>query len=245
MLEMGCLARFFNRYENEVLFAKENEFNFMQLWYDSRGLYLHEDDKDFIETINKYNFPTIIHAVLNIDEFQEHIPKILDILKKLNHEELIIHPICNNEPITDSTIDKLDESIKFALNILTPNDITVYLENNSKLDPIFTDTHEIEKIFAQNEKLEFVLDIAHIDDICHLRNMINIKTPKILHIADKHFNVTHEHLPIGQGEIDFEYIFKKILNNYDGKIILEIINSDIDIINSKDAIKKLQMGEQL
>ena len=94
MPQLGCLARFFNRYKDEFKFAKENNFDFMQLWYDNRGLCLHEDDKDFINTINKYNFPTIIHAVLNINEFEEHIPKLLDILNKLNHKELIIHPIC-------------------------------------------------------------------------------------------------------------------------------------------------------
>lgn len=46
MVEIGCLARFFNRYENEVKFAKENGFDFMQLWYDNRGLCLRKEDND-------------------------------------------------------------------------------------------------------------------------------------------------------------------------------------------------------
>lgn len=69
--------------------------------------------------------------------------------------------------------------------------------------------------------------------------MVNIKIPGILHIADKHFNVIHEHSPIGQGEIDFKYIFSNILKNYEGKIILEIVNTDLDIVNSKEVIEKL------
>lgn len=241
MIKIGCLARFFNRYEDEVIFAKENKFDFMQLWYDNKGLCLHEDDKEFIDTINKYKFPTIIHAVLNINEFKEHVPKLLDILNKLNHKELIIHPICENEAIDEKTIYKLDESIKYALDILVPNSITVYLENNSKLDPIFTDTYEIEKIFNQNKELEFLLDIAHIDNINHLQEMIAIKKPKILHIADRRFNVVHEHLPIGNGDIDFQYIFSNLLREYNGKIILEIVNSDLDIINSKKIIENLKL----
>ena len=239
MVKIGCLARFFNRYEDEVRFAKDNKFDFMQVWYDNRGIYLHEDDKDFMDTLNKYNFPTIIHAVLNINEFEEHIPKLLNILNELNHKELIIHPICENEKIDEQTIYKLDKSVKFALDILGPSGIKVYLENNSKLDPIFTDTHEIEKIIKENKELEFLLDIAHIDDLNHLKNMVNIKMPGILHIADRHFDVIHEHLPIGQGDIDFKYIFSNILPNYDGKIILEIVNSDLDIIKSKEIIENI------
>ena len=237
LIQLGCLARFFNRYEDEVKFAKENNFGFMQLWYDNRGLYLHEDDKDFIDTINKHNFPTIIHAVLNINEFKEHIPKLLDILNKLNHKELIVHPICENEEINEETLDKLDKNIKYALNILTPNGITLFLENNSKLDPIFTTTDEIKEAFNQNKDLEFLLDIAHIDNMTHLQEMINVKIPQILHIADRHFNVIHEHLPIGQGEIDFQYIFSDLLPKYNGKIILEIVNKDSDIIHSKNLIE--------
>lgn len=73
----------------------------------------------------------------------------------------------------------------------------------------------------------------------HLQEMINVKTPQILHIADRHFNVIHEHLPLGQGDIDFQCIFNNLLPEYDGKIILEIVNSDLDIIYSKDLIKSL------
>lgn len=239
MVQMGCLARFFNRYKDEVKFAKGNDFSFMQLWYDNKGLCLHHQDKDFIDTINKYGFPTIVHAVLNINEFGEHIPKLLEILNKLGHKELIIHPICENEIINEQTIDRLDESVKYALSLLVPKGITIFLENNSKLDPIFTDTYEIEKIFSHNKELEFVLDIAHIDNVHHLQEMINIKRPKILHLADRHFNIVHEHLPLGEGEIDFKYIFSNVLTDYEGKIILEITNSDLDIINSKSSIEDL------
>ncbi|PWX61560.1 sugar phosphate isomerase/epimerase, partial [Clostridium perfringens] len=83
----------------------------------------------------------------------------------------------------------------------------------------------------------FLLDIAHIDNINHLQDLINIKYPKILHIADRHFDVIHEHLPIGHGEIDFQHIFSKLLPQYNGKIILEIVNKDSDIINSKNLIQ--------
>nr|WP_253197893.1 TIM barrel protein [Clostridium gasigenes] len=239
------MARFFNRYEDEVKFAKENGFDFMQLWYDNRGLCLQDEDREFIDTINKYKFPTIIHAVLNINEFEEHIPKLIVILNKLNHKEIIIHPICENKPIDENTLNMLDEKVKVALDLFNDKGITLYLENNSKLDPIFTDANEIEKIFINNPTLEFLLDIAHVDDMEHLVDLVKIKKPKILHIADRHFNVIQEHLPIGQGEIDFKYIFSNILKDYEGKIILEIVNTDLDILKSKGRIKTIIKGEKI
>lgn len=44
MIEIGCLARYFNLYKNEVEFVSENNFDFMQLWYAKNGLSLHPRD---------------------------------------------------------------------------------------------------------------------------------------------------------------------------------------------------------
>lgn len=235
MVQIGCLARFFNRYVNEVEFAKCNGFQLMQLWYDNRGLCLHPEDITRVEIINSNKFPTIIHAVLNISEFDEHIPKLLELLKRLGHNELIIHPICEDEVITEETLEKLNQKIKYALNRFRSEGITLYLENNSKLDPIFTDAYEIEYIFKENPELEFLLDIAHVDDRITLEKLVKAKRPKLIHIADRHFNVIHEHLPIGEGEIDFEDIFKNILVDYEGRIILEILG-DHEVVDSKERI---------
>lgn len=236
-MRIGCLARYFNPYKEEVKFAEDNKFQFMQLWYDRNGIALNKDLTP-IETIKKYNFPTIIHAVLDINEFREHVPKLVRILKYLGHDDLIIHPICESETIDRNTIYKLSDEVTFALEKLEKENITLYLENNSRLDPIFNTTNEMEIIFKQNPKLEFILDIAHIDDYEHLGSMIEIKIPKILHVADRRMKVVHEHLPIGQGNIDYSYIFTNILNEFDGKVILEIVQSSEDIINSKVKIEE-------
>lgn len=236
-MQIGCLARYFNPYKEEVKFARNNNFQFMQLWYDKNGIALNKDSNP-IETIKHYNFPTIIHAVLDINEFEEHIPKLVQILKYLWHDELIIHPICKSEKITKNTIYKLSDKVRFALEELGKENIVLYLENNSRLDPIFNTSNEIEIMFKQNPNLEFILDVAHMDDYEHLKSMIEIKMPEILHIADRNLEIVHEHLPIGQGNIDYKYIFTNILNNFDGKIILEVVQSSEDIINSKVKIEE-------
>lgn len=239
MAQIGCLARFFNPYEYEVEFARKNHFDLLQIWYDNRGIVMHENDVPQVDTILKRKFPTIIHAVLDINEFDEHIPKLVKVLKSLEHKEIIIHPVCKSEEINDNTIFKLSNKVKMALDIFSSHDITLYLENNSRLTPMFSSSRDVEIIFSQNPKLEFLLDIAHMDNYQHLKEMVEIKKPKVLHIADKHFSVIHEHLPLGKGDIDFNNIFENILPNFDGKVILEIVKEEKDIVESKAVIEKI------
>lgn len=237
MVKIGCLARFNKPYVNEVKFAKENKFDLMQVWYDKNGITKPETEENRLDEIIKFGFPTIIHAVLDINEMLDHIPKLIEILNNLNQKELIIHPICHSEVINENTILKLSDIISKSLKLLKPEGITLYLENNSKLDPIFSSSKEIGLMFSNNPELEFLLDIAHIYDYEHLREMVSVKMPKKLHITDSHFDVIHEHIPIGEGEIDFKYIFSQILFEYEGEIIIELVKEDKDIINAKEIIQ--------
>ncbi len=236
-MQIGCLARYFNSYEEEIKFAKNNSFQFMQIWYDRNRIALNKDSNP-IERIKYYDFPTIIHAVLDINEFEEHVPKLVEILKYLGHDELIIHPICESEEVTKNTIYKLSYKVRVTLEALGKENIILYLENNSRLDPIFNESKDIEIMFQQNPNLEFLLDVAHIDDYEHLKSMIKIKCPKILHVADRHLEIVHEHLPIGQGNMDYKHIFTNILNKFDGKIVLEVVQSSEDIIDSRNKIEE-------
>lgn len=239
MIQIGCLARYFNEYKAEVEFAKSNGFALMQIWYDKNGIALHKNPLPKEKAIKEADYPTIIHAVLDVSEFREHVPKVLDILQYLGHKEVIIHPVCESEAITKATIYKLAEEVGFALQLFSKHNITLYLENNSRLDPVFNTPEEIKIIFERNPGLEFLLDVAHIESYEHLKRIVAVKMPKVLHIADKHFNVTHEHLPIGEGELDYEHIFRDILQGFNGKIILEIIQSDEAMKESRNIISNI------
>lgn len=239
MIQIGCLARFFNKYEDEVAFAKLHGFDLMQIWYDRNGIALNKDSHPKENIIKEFDFPTIFHAVLDINEFEEHVPKIIDKLVYLNHKELIIHPICDREEITADSIHKLSKQVSFALEKLSEKGITLYLENNSLLDPVFNTPEEIAIIFDNNPNLEFLLDIAHIESYEHLKEIVAVKMPKALHIADKHFDIIHEHLPIGEGDIDYNYALNDVLGGFTGKIILEVIQSEEAIISSRDKIRNI------
>ncbi|WFA09060.1 hypothetical protein [Tissierella sp. Yu-01] len=59
-------------------------------------------------------------------------------------------------------------------------------------------------------------------------------------MADKHFSVIHEHLPIGQGDLDFQKIFNNYVKGYNGKIIFEVVTDvDDEIKNSKEIIQTI------
>ncbi len=75
------------------------------------------------------------------------------------------------------------------------------------------------------------------DSYEHLKDLVNIKYPKIPHLTDKRFSEIHEHLPVGQGEIDFEKVFREILKDFEGRIIFEVYQSDEAIINSKEIME--------
>lgn len=244
MIKIGCLANFNFPYKSEIDFAKENNFDLVQIWYDKNGISLGKDENP-MESIKSNNCPAIIHAVLDINEFDEHVPKLIKLLKYFKHKELIIHPVNKSEKLTSETIKKLSNKISFAYELLSKLNIDLYIENNSKLDPIFNTVDEITYIFEQNPDVKFILDIAHIESYKQLKDIVDVKLPEMLHIADKHFDIIHEHLPLGDGELDFRMIFSEILNKFDGKIILEIVQSKEAILSSRDIlVKAIEMNLQ-
>lgn len=237
MIQFGCVARYFNPYDEEVNFARENGFTFLQVWYDRNGLLTQEITAQ-LQVMKSCPYPAILHALLDVNEIEEHTQKLLNIAEILEHKEVILHPVCKSEAITEQSIYKLAEKVAEALLAFKSRGITLYLENNSKLDPIFTSEEELKIMFDRNPDLEFLLDIAHIDDERHLQRMLEIRMPKILHIADRHLEVVHEHLPIGKGNINYKGIINDNFKGFEGRIILEITQSNEEIIHSKKRIEE-------
>lgn len=239
MIQYGRSIRWFSEYESEVKFSKENGFDFLQIWYRKGNIILDKVSEPKEKIIKENEFPVIFHALFDINEFEEYIPRLIEILKYLSHKEVIIHPICESEDINEQSIYKLCEKVAYASRELGREGIRLVLENNSRLDPIHYKAEEISIMFSQNTEIELLLDIAHIDSYTHLKEIVKAKKPSILHIADKHFNAIHEHLPVGKGEIDYKMVFKEVLNDFDGKIIFEVVDEDDAIINSKRIIEKI------
>lgn len=236
MITIGRSIRWYNDYLNEAEFSRNNGFDFMQIWFKNGEIMIDKIDEPKEAYIKKAGFPVIIHALFKIDDFEKYGDQLIELASGLGHREVIIHPICRNNEIKTDSILILSEAVHDLSIKAEKRDITVYLENNSRLDKFLCTSDEIKLVFDRNPNVELLLDIAHIDSFEHLKQIISVKYPKCLHAAGKHFNVIHEHLPLGQGDIDYNLVFSKYLHDYDGRIILEVIGNDEEIIESKKII---------
>jgi sugar phosphate isomerase/epimerase len=239
MIEYGRSIRWFNDYRDEIEFSSLNKFSFMQIWFMKGELILDKVLSPKEQYVLNSNFPVIIHAVYDIDDYDKYNSELVRILKVLKHKEVIIHPVCETIPVNTETIYILADNIYKTNQLLKANNIKLYIENNSVIDKINYTPNDLKIVFDRNPDVELLLDIAHIDNYNHLQNILEVKFPKCIHIADKRFSVEHEHLPIGQGELDFELIFQNYLKGYDGKIIFEVVDTDEEIIKSKNIIQTI------
>lgn len=239
MLEYGRSIRWFNDYRSEVEFSELNRFDFMQVWFLNGELVLDKVLPPKENYVRDCDFPVIIHSVYDINDFDKYNSELIRLLKYLNHKEVIIHPVCESIPVNTESIYLLADNIYKTNQLLKENNIKLYIENNSIIDRIDYTPQDLKVVFDRNPDVELLLDIAHIDDYKHLEQILEVKFPKCLHIADKSFSADHEHLPIGQGELDFQLIFQKYLNGYDGKIIFEVVDNDENIVKSKNIIQTI------
>lgn len=238
MIKIGRNLRDNFKYIDEVEFSKKNKFDFIQVWYDKDGLEVNCDNNSKLEFIKQCDFPTIIHAMLDINELSHHTFELVNILKFLDNRDLIIHPITQIKSSSSYQLEKFSKEIGKMLSVFREEGIQLHVENNSRKMPFFSDTKDIISILRKHENLEILLDLAHIEDYEQLKQIVKVRRPKIIHVADRHFSIVHEHLPIGNGEIDFEYIFHEILYDFSGDIILEITKDNKSIVDSKDKILK-------
>ena len=99
------------------------------------------------------------------------------------------------------------------------------------------------------ENVNLLIDIVHVlfcNDYDFLKEMVKIKYPKALHVADTikgMIGPKHLHLPIGDGIIDFNLIFNDILKDFDGIIVLEINNTDKNMIESRNKLIEFLNGK--
>ncbi len=230
-----CLGRsicWYNNYENEIAFSRENGFDFMQVWYQKGKIIVDTLPEPREAALLESDFPIILHAVFDLDDFEAYGGDLIRLTSALHHHELIVHPVCKDQPVTARTSEVLSKHVGKLLQKARQEGITLYLENNSVIDGMHHTLEELSLVHGENPDLELLLDLAHIDSYAHLEQIVNMKFPKCLHVADKRFSAAHEHLPLGQGDLDFPLIFSKYLKGFDGRIIMEVIASPEEMAES-------------
>lgn len=236
MISIGRGIRWYKNYQEEVNFCIDNNFDFMQLWFKDGDILVNNIPNSKEEYIKSISFPIILHAVFDPEDFEFYGDKLLEIVDYFGHKEVIVHPVSEKSLVDNDTENRLAKQVNIFSKKAQERGITWYLENNSIVDKFHYRKEELEIVYKADTYVEQLLDIAHVDNYQHLEDVINIKYPKCLHVAGKHFNVPHEHLPLSQGDIDYKLVFQKYLKEYDGRIILEIDGTDEEIITSKQII---------
>ena len=231
--------RFNEDYLAEIKFAEKLNFEFFQIWFFNGTLSVNSLQEPKENKIKEYGFPIILHAVFDINDFEKYGKKLLELLDYSGQKEVIIHPVCTSEEITSKTVFKLSEQIARIYQELKKRQIKLYVENNSIIDGFFNSVDELSVIFDNNSEIELLLDLAHINGYSHLRDIIKMRKPKCIHIADKRFGVPHEHIALGDGDLNFAMIFKEMIPDFNGRIILEAVESNNDIEKSKQIIDNL------
>lgn len=230
MIRYGCCARFELGIAYNVEFAAQHGFDVLQIWYDRAG-FGYGPQKLPRQQIADMVFPSIIHAVLPVHELVDECLRLCEHLAFLGHDRLIVHPAHHADYPYHS--GDMCRQIEHLLPHLEGSGLTLYVENNCRISPVLYRADEVASLFQTHSSLEFLLDVAHIDGYQHLEALIAAKYPAMLHVADSHFSVVHEHLPLGDGEIDFSYVFSHHLHEFDSTMIFEIVESDAHIVAAK------------
>jgi sugar phosphate isomerase/epimerase len=233
MISIGRGIRWYNNYQDEVTFCTNHGFDFMQVWFKNGEILVDNIPKPKEVYIKNARFPIIIHAVFNPEDFEIYGDRLLDLVDYFGHNEVIVHPVCVKPLVDSDTEIRLAKQVEVFSEKAQAKGVTWYLENNSVIDGFHYNKEELNVVYSANTYVEQLLDVAHIDNYQHLENIISVKFPKCLHVAGKHFNIPHEHLPLTQGDIDYKLVFQKYLKGFDGRIILEVDGTDEEILVSK------------
>lgn len=236
MILIGRGIRWYNNYQSEVDFCKKHGFDFMQIWFKDGDICINDIPKPKEQYIKEVGFPVILHAVFSPEDFEAYGDRLLEIVEFLNMNEVIIHPVCDKTNVPSNIEHLLTEKVKSFSKKAKSKNITWYLENNSVIDLFHYNPADIKTVFDADSYVEQLLDVAHIDNYQNLKQIVDVKFPKCLHVAGKHFDVKHEHLPLTQGDIDYNFVFSNFLHGFKGRVILEIDGTDEEIIQSKGII---------
>jgi sugar phosphate isomerase/epimerase len=239
MIHKGMALRFRENYAEEIDFARSLGFDYFQIWFYNGVLSIETLLEPKEQAIKKALFPVILHAVFDMPDYELYGQKLLELIEFFGHNEVIIHPNCKSEKITTDTIFSLKTKISLIHQELSKRNVKLYVENNSVIDGFFNTIDDLRIIFESCPDIGLLLDLAHINNYDHLKEIVEMRFPECIHIADKHFGIAHEHITLGDGDLDFGMIFNQIIPRYSGRIILEAVDSKSSIQKSKKILDTL------
>lgn len=223
----GKSARFFD----EIIHRKQ------YLWeiVDEGELAVSEDDALKLRSIAKdYQVVFSVHTpFLGKDIFSdnfilrnsniESIKKSLQMANKYEAKFAIIHPGYRNQGIS---IEEMEEILSELFDLSRSLGITPLLENLTK-STTFYRPEDIKTFNRMLSKPDFVLDVGHANIENSLEAFLRINDNfSYFHLHDNSGS-RDEHLSLGMGTINWDYVFSKIIKS-DSKKPIVIENMSVD-----------------
>jgi len=232
------------KYADEVALSKKCGYDFNQVWFFNGDMLIGDNVPDKAAYIKSFNFPIIIHAMFTLDDFTKFGGRLVELVKYFGHKEVIVHATGKIKggaaAVKDANL-KLRDLLADLNATFKKLGVRVYVENNDqRLHNICGTKEQLETMLSSG--VELLMDTGHVDSYEHIAEIIKLKRPACLHLANKRFSAGHEHLPLSRGDIDFGLFFSKYLPNYTGRIIVEVGNefaTDQDFEESKKVLDKV------
>lgn len=256
IMKLGMMNNPANDIYQEIKFAGENKFDFLDLTIEPPKAQIEDFDLRKIKALcQKYQLGIIGHTNFylpwaspikrlkeaSIQELTEHFK----LFNKLGVKFVSLHahwyqPNSSQEEIAERIITSLTELVEIAkqddIKIMLEHQPTGFLKTPESLLPIF----------SKVEGLLFHLDVGHAQVSGGGKNL----TKKFLSrfndkLAHVHFSdnkgKNDDHLPIGTGIIDWEDVIRQLkINHYDKTITLEVFTNDRSyLLSSREKIRRL------
>ena len=239
MIHKGLALHFRENYTEGLSFIHNFGFEFIQTWFYNGILSIDVLSMPKGAIARNMLSPVILHAVFDMPDYDRYGQKLLDIVDIFGYREVALQPIYKAGRVTENTIKLLERKVGALHRSLAPRGVKLYVENNSITDGFFNSVQDLRAIFDVHPDIGLLLDLAHVNDYDHLREIVAMRFPECVHISDRRLSVPHEHIPLGEGDLDFDLIFNEILAGYEGRVILEAIGSKRGIAKSKKVLDRL------
>lgn len=218
---------------------------FHKLEFDTVEMTMFEIEREglekCVEVINKFGFKvTDVHASLKdyVDTkpeiFKDNLLKAIAAAKRIGTNAVSFHPGFYEKDIKVAQ-KKLVEVLKEVLEISNQEGVTLAMENlvkwGGRLKYTIASEEEVESILSELP-IRLLYDINHGHGERHnIYEMVKNNKDRLfaLHVGDAFFGkIGHkvEHLPFGEGDIDFRRLCNEVKDT-DIILIIELINNGI------------------
>lgn len=257
-MKIGAMNNPRNDLYEEIAFVGKNRFDFLDLTIEPETAYSDDvDTKKILSLAKKYRLGIIGHTPWNLPISSPYLSvrkaalyeyiKCIEVFRKLRVRLVNIHPFTPSDVSDPQVI--LDQNIDFLKKVTSAagkHGITIMMENTKS---IFNEVEVINKILEDVPALMLHWDVGHANLGNEAEKMTKLAFDNFrkkivhLHVSDNN-GMEDQHLPLGAGNINWEFIIKLLkAYKYNKTITLEIHSPDTGyLLLNKDKLKKLLGG---